>query len=199
MRIRKYCLLTEKCVGFIMNMAISPQEKDMRKILLIMILIFGLMLTGCGSAETEVVIVPVEGGEPVPLETPAPEGGEEQEAEIIEGESEEPAKPEAEAFMTIDPKAVWEMYGYTHFKAEKGGIYNFELLNSEGIDWEVYVLDEEFPDAERYIPQVYEPVVVGQGAANIEEGKIIYLYSSANSWTMIETPEGCICRITFIK
>ena len=187
----------------------------MKKFLLSILTALCLCFAACGSAETEVVIIPVDNSaasaqsEETPAEevqnpeTQDSENGENQ-AEIIQGEGAEPVqnqKPTDGSMLIgeISPEENWAEYGYAKILAPKTGLYNFEPVNSEGIDWEVYVLDEEFTDAERYIPQVYDPVVVGQGAANIEEGKIIYLYSSANSWTMIETPEGCVCRITFIK
>ena len=163
-----------------------------------MLILLSFLLGACGNQEAEVVIIPVEGStaETSPETSPAPEGGENMEAEIVPEGGEAQSGPEL--IRSVSPDEAWEMYGYVHFKAEKTGLYNFELINSEGIDWEVYALSEEFPDAERYIPQVYEPVLVGAGAVEIQEGQFIYLYSSANSWTMIETPEGCLCNITFI-
>ena len=86
---------------------------------------------------------------------------------------------------------LFDGYGYTHYQCDKTGVYDFAAVNSDGITWEVYLLDAEFNDAERFIPQVYPCALQGDGSLAVNEGQWIYVYCPCNSWTMMEAPEGC--------
>lgn len=86
---------------------------------------------------------------------------------------------------------LFDGYGYYHTRCDKTGTYQFAPVNSDGITWEIYVLDEEFNDAERFIPQVYPCLLENSGSLHINEGQWIYIYCPCNSWTMEEAPEGC--------
>ena len=174
------------------------KERDMKKIVLSLMLILSLILAGCGSEETEIVIIKPNGEEEILNEENLPADEEISEEGEIEAQIKSETEQSGELILSINPEDVWEAYGYSHFKAEKTGVYNFKPVNSEAVQWCVYLMDEEFPDAERYIPQVYDMALDGEGALNIPEGKFVYVYSTANGWTGIETPEGCICEIRFL-
>lgn len=162
----------------------------MKKILIVLML-SGLMLTGCAAEEPEIVIVP-QGDEiaqeaELPPETPKPE----ESAQLtVEAEKE----VSSELFLEIDPENEYMNYGYTHFMSEDDAVYRLKAENSDELSWMVFVMDEEFPDAERYIPQVYEEVMAADGNIEAEveagEGQWVYIYCSANGWTCQEIPEG---------
>ena len=86
---------------------------------------------------------------------------------------------------------LYEGYGYVHQRCGKTAKYSFAPINSEGIDWLVYILDKEFTDAERFIPQAYPLALTNSGELEIEEGQWIYIYCPCNSWTGTSAPEGC--------
>ena len=81
--------------------------------------------------------------------------------------------------------------GFAHCLCDKTGIYDFAPINSDGVDWEVYILDMEFNDVERFIPQAYPCALKGSGSLSIKEGQWIYVYCPCNEWTQLEAPEGC--------
>ena len=86
---------------------------------------------------------------------------------------------------------LFEGYGFTHMLCSETGVYDFASINSDGITWQVFILDTEFNDAERFIPQAYPVALEGDGSLSIAEGQWIYIYCPCNSWTMTTAPEGC--------
>lgn len=86
---------------------------------------------------------------------------------------------------------LFDGYGFVHKQCDATGVYDFASINSEGIIWEVYILDKEFTDAERFIPQAYPCALKGDGSVSVKEGEWIYVYCPCNQWTMQEAPEGC--------
>lgn len=86
---------------------------------------------------------------------------------------------------------LYEGYGFYHTQCLSTGTYSFTASNSENVEWIVYVLDEEFNDAERFIGQAYDSKLVGNGTIEINQGQWLYVYCSCNVWTMVEAPEGC--------
>ena len=164
------------------------------KKLLLPLLLTGLLLCACGAPETEESVrsdLPpaAESGETA--DVTAPETPPEEEIQ----EPEAPAPEER----IITPEEAYDGYGYVHFLAEETGTYHFEPIHSEGIEWRVYLLDEEFTDAERYIPHAYEEALIGAGDLSVSAGTYIYVYSTANSWTQTEIPAGAACHVTFTK
>ena len=99
--------------------------------------------------------------------------------------------------VTIEAAPLFEGYGYYHWQCTASGVYTFLPANSDGVTWEVYLLDEEFTDAERYIPQTTEKVLEGEGSLEIAAGKWIYVYCPCNSWTCLEAPSGCSMTVVF--
>jgi len=101
------------------------------------------------------------------------------------------ALDETEMHLALQPTDCDE-YGYCSFIAPATGVYQFILnimddtgygsSSDEAGDWKVYVLDERFDDAERFINQAYTPVVSRYGSATVKAGQIIYIYCPANEW-----------------
>ena len=92
---------------------------------------------------------------------------------------------------TTFARNLYDGYGFAHYQCEKTGVYDFSSADSAGIVWEVYLLDSEFNDAERFIPQAYQCALKGDGSLQIEQGQWIYVYCPCNSWTAEEAPENC--------
>ena len=82
-------------------------------------------------------------------------------------------------------------YGFRHQQCLESGIYRFTESNSANVKWKVYILDREFTDAERYIPQAYSCALEGNGVIRLEKGTWVYIYCPCNEWTGAEAPEGC--------
>ncbi|MCD7918304.1 MAG: hypothetical protein LUF84_07640 [Clostridiales bacterium] len=90
---------------------------------------------------------------------------------------------ETELWLTIDS---WDAYdaAYT-FTVPEDGSYTFTVSNAEGqeVTWEVYVLEEPFEDATRYIPQAYEPCLTDSGTLSLTAGGQVYCICSVNAFT----------------
>lgn len=99
-------------------------------------------------------------------------------------------KPASEPSLVF-AEDVKEGAGFFKQQCSQTGVYDFAPINSEGIEWEVYILDEEFTDTERFIPQAYECALKGSGRIGIKEGQWIYVYCPCNSFTAVEPPERC--------
>jgi len=79
--------------------------------------------------------------------------------------------------------------GFTYFICPQTGGYSFISSGNEEVTWTVYVLDEEFEGAARYISHgpYHEPVLNDNGTLQLEEGKYIYIQCSVNGFTT-DTP-----------
>ncbi|MCD8085052.1 MAG: hypothetical protein LUF28_01765 [Clostridiales bacterium] len=86
------------------------------------------------------------------------------------GTSSDEASPETELWLTIDSRDAYDA-AYT-FTVPEDGSYSFTVSNAAGqtVTWEVYVLEEPFEDATRYIPQAYEPCLTGSGTLSLTAG-----------------------------
>lgn len=111
-------------------------------------------------------------------------------------------EPAAAPSFTVDAADAFE--GAYCFTAAEGGTYTFSCANAEEYSedtWTVIVLEEEFDDAIRYLPQAMsgDPapdgfmLTVSDGSdlsAPIEEGNYVYCISSLNAWTVGEPVEN---------
>ena len=144
-----------------------------------LLLVLSLLMTACGSRIPE----PAEGYDIV-LVTDSPEHA------GNGSQSPAAAEPVREA-STVSADQLYAGYGFCHQHCAESGFYRFAAKNSQGVTWQVFLLDEEFTDAERYIPQAHEKVLEGSGVVHITAGKWIYVYCSCNEWTGARAPEGC--------
>ena len=94
-----------------------------------------------------------------------------------------------EPFAVIEAKDCYRNAGYVEFilDAETAAEYTFTAENSEAVQWHVYVFDEAFDDGFRYIAQAADPVPVGDGNVSVQAGQFVYIYCSANEFT-VESP-----------
>lgn len=74
--------------------------------------------------------------------------------------------------------------GFTCWVCDATGSYNVSAdSGSEDVTWSVYVLEEEFEDADRYIAQAHDPVLEGSGTLSLTEGQYVYVKCGANDFT----------------
>ena len=94
-------------------------------------------------------------------------------------------------FAVIEAKDCYRNAGYVEFilDAEASAEYTFSSENSEAVQWRVYVFDQAFEDGFRYIAQAAEPVLVGDGKVTVQAGQFVYIYCSANEFT-VEAPNA---------
>lgn len=80
-----------------------------------------------------------------------------------------------------------------------GNLYFFK--NGNASEWQVYILDEEFTDALRYLPQANAPdfTVPDKTTLNeegnyitVNEGQWLYIYCSENAYTADNPIEGSL-------
>lgn len=105
---------------------------------------------------------------------------------------------EEKIFAVIEAKDCFYDAGYVEFiaGAEEAGAYTFTAENSEGVQWRVYVLEEAFEEGYRYITQVAQPVLVGDGKITVEPGQYVYVYCSANEFTTGVVDENAKLKVT---
>ncbi len=167
----------------------------MKKLLCIILIITMLTISGC-AGEPEIVNLPGSGEGDIP-QSFSQEQQESFEASPAEAETNSGAvapadesDSESQPLYSVSPLDAYDSYGYVHFLCEKTGTYRFEVQGDENLQWQVYILDSEFPDAERYIPQVYDLGLEGNGEITVNQGEYIYIYCNANSWTSLAPPEN---------
>ena len=88
-------------------------------------------------------------------------------------------------FTVIEAKDCYNNAGYVEFisGAERPAEYTFTAENSDTVKWRVYIFDEAFDEGFRYISQVAEPVLDGDGKVSVDEGQFVYVYCSVNEFT----------------
>ena len=152
--------------------------------LIISILLAALMLCACGgnsqNAAAPEQTAAAQAEKPSPSVSPdSPIVG----TALPEAAEEKPEPEKPGAVYTIYASEGWDNAGYTFFKCEESGTYEFVPSASENITWRVYVLDEMFPDVLRYLGQAYSYALEGAGSLEISAGQYVYVYSSVNSFT----------------
>ena len=161
------------------------------KKLILTVMILCLALAGCGNTPTE----------PASSDSSSDASAESSTDEQVETPSADETEDAQETLlMTIDPQDEYDKYGFTHFAAESDAVYRFEAAPYEELTWAVYILEEEFTDAERYIPHTASPAIISETPAmdaelEVAAGQWVYVYCSANGWTGTEIPEGAHLNI----
>ena len=86
------------------------------------------------------------------------------------------------------------------FDVKVSGTYQFSCDPSDGkTTWDIYVLDEKFEDALRYLSTAYSPVVVAtkEGVTyNLNAGQYVYCVCSQTSLTFEGNKETFRCPLT---
>lgn len=75
--------------------------------------------------------------------------------------------------------------GVTGFLCDATATYAFKASSAD-TKWSVFVLDQEFNDGARYLPQAETPALEGDGTLTIEAGKIIYILCSESAFSADE-------------
>ena len=116
------------------------------------------------------------------------------EAETIEI----PEMTEEVPFAVIEAKNCFYDAGFVELidGASESAVYTFTAENSEAVEWWVYVLDEAFDEGFRYIKQIAEPALVGDGTISVEAGQYVYVYCSANEFTNGVVDENATLKVT---
>lgn len=83
----------------------------------------------------------------------------------------------------INAKDSFSNCGFTHFVADETCMYTFEAYGDNDLTWDIYVLDYEWQDADRYIPQANKIALSTDGRLMIEEGKYVYIQCPHNDFT----------------
>ena len=88
-------------------------------------------------------------------------------------------------FTVIEAKDCYDNAGYVELiaGAEKSAEYIFTAEISDTVKWRVYIFDEAFDEGFRYISQVAEPFLNGDGKVSVDEGQFVYVYCSVNEFT----------------
>ena len=136
-----------------------------------------LTLTACGATEN------------MPFET----------TEAYEQKATETIAPEEETIVTIiEAKDCFYDAGFVELIAgtTESSEYTFTAENSDTVEWCIYILDQAFDDGFRYIKQVAEPALVGDGTIFIDEGLYVYVYCSANEFTTGAIDENAKLNVT---
>jgi hypothetical protein len=80
------------------------------------------------------------------------------------------------------------------YKVEKSGSYKFtDPVSDNDTMWDIYILDEEFEDAPRYISQAYTSQGSTPVTLELKEGQYAYCICNKNQWTVDEAVD---CKLT---
>lgn len=101
-------------------------------------------------------------------------------------------------FTIIEAKDCFDDAGFVELiaGAKEASEYTFTSENSDAVEWSVFVCDEAFDDGFRYIKQIAEPVLVGDGTIFIDEGQYVYVYCSENEFTTGVVDENAKLNVT---
>jgi len=88
-------------------------------------------------------------------------------------------------------------YGFTCFIANSNSEYTVDFDTDGGaVEWKVYLLDDKFPDANRYLPQEYEPALTQSGKLKVTKGQYVYVQCSVSSYSEEKPYEGATVTFT---
>ncbi|MBR4879168.1 MAG: hypothetical protein IKU13_05000 [Clostridia bacterium] len=154
-----------------------------------------IVLTACGAKEETTVATTAAVAET----TVTTETTEATEATVATETTAEVETTAAEAvFATIEAKNCYADAGYIEFisGAEESAEYTFTAIDSEKVQWRVYLLDESFEEGFRYISQVAEPALEGDGTVSVAEGQFVYVNCSVNEFTEDAPDENAKLEVT---
>jgi hypothetical protein len=67
---------------------------------------------------------------------------------------------------------------------------SYSVSASGEAQWELYVLEEPFEEALRYLAQSEEPALTGEGKLEVQAGEHVYCLCSQSDFTEDEAPEA---------
>ena len=157
------------------------------------------LLTGCSSAKAQTTEAAARSTDPAassapaePISIPAPPE--------IASVSEAEQTTEGDPYVSMTAAEAFEDAGY--FVAEESGSYRFQTESADSeMSWEIYVLDEAFEDALRYLPQVHDPKLTltgtDTGEIDLTADQFVYCFCSVNSFTAEEPAQDGTLSIYF--
>ncbi len=92
-------------------------------------------------------------------------------------------------------KEGFDNAGVTELICDATENYSF-TASDKNTSWKVYVLDEKFEDAARFLPQANKPALEGNGTLKIAEGQYIYILCGDSSFTA-DAPSGATYTINY--
>ena len=118
---------------------------------------------------------------------------------LLTGCASAPSTPSVPSKTVTASECYDSMFAY--FVAEDSGNYTFTAKNSDSIGWAVYILDEEFPEAHRYIIHAEQPELEGTGNIElgtlpVKAGQYVYIYCSVNAFTADEPDASASLDVT---
>ena len=145
-------------------------------------LVFAMMMAFAACGAKEEPVVTLETTEATTVAT-------------TEAATEAPAET---VFATIEAKNCFYDAGFVELidGASESAVYTFTAEDSNAVEWWIYVMDESFEEGFRYIKQVAEPVLKGDGEVFVEAGKFVYVYCSANEFTTGVADENAKLKVT---
>lgn len=144
--------------------------KKSKNAILSILLIFSIfLLLGCKKTSNS--------SKPVILETTRPEDIEYMWQKVIKAE---------DSFSNC---------GFTHFVTDETCMYTFEAYGDNDLTWDIYVLNNEWQDADRYIPQANNKALSTDGRLMIEEGKYVYMQCPHNDFTSDAPLKGDFLKV----
>lgn len=159
--------------------------KKMTAMLLLLALCMG-MLPGCQKQQT-------------PAPSPAASVSEPEEQEDTSAEASAQSETEADAAVITVDAADHFADGFYCFQMEQDGTLSAEVYSEydstelgEEAGWEFYVLDEEFDDALRYLPQAFDSVETEDGVFQASEGQWVYCHCNVNAFSASEIEPGVL-------
>ena len=111
----------------------------------------------------------------------------------------ETAETEEEKILAIiEAKDCFYDAGFVELIAgtKESSAYTFMSEDSDAVEWSVYKLDQAFDDGYRYMKQITEPVLVGDGSIFVDGGQYVYVYCSANEFTTGTVDENAKLIVT---
>lgn len=96
----------------------------------------------------------------------------------------------------VSPADGFENRGFTTFVCKKGGTYAFKA-SSPKLSWNVYVMDEPFDDAVRYIPHSCKPTTKANGSVTLDKGQYVYVECGVSAYSDDKAPSSPTLTISY--
>ena len=101
---------------------------------------------------------------------------------------------------TTNTKVFNDFLNTQEYVVPTTGTYTFSCKPSDGkTTWDIYVLDEKFEDALRYLTNAYKPVLTATSKAQtykLQKGQYVYCVCSQNSFTFEGDKNTFKCPLT---
>ena len=93
--------------------------------------------------------------------------------------------------VTVTAKDGFNNAGVTAFVCDAANTYSIKS-SSANTTWKVYVLDQEFTDGARYLPQAKTPALEGDGNLALSAGQFVYVLCSESNLSAAEPTDASL-------